>query len=149
MNRIKHNGPEHVATAEVKAKNMKLASDLYGHASSPLIDLEIANLMGGMIAVIKMCAKMFIPVGYFDTVKSLSGSIRYFHVATLDMPNDNLQNFLCDMSKKFITWHHRAVGAFQFLHKGIYGRVDINKLYVNVANFLGIYNVSTRLTINV
>ena len=149
VNRIKRNVPERVAAEEVKAKNMKLALTLYGHASSPLIDMDIATLMGGMLAVTKMSAKMFIPIGYFKTVKPLSRSIRYFHVAMLDMPTDKLQNFLCDTSNKFITWNHRDVGAFQFIHKDIYGRGDMNKRYSNVANVHCIADVSTRLTINV
>ena len=65
------------------------------------------------------------------------------------MPTNNLQNFLRDMSKKVITWHHQAVGAFQFLHKDIYRRGDTNKRYVTVANVLGIVDVSTSLPINV
>ena len=92
---------------------------------------------------------MFMLIGYFDTVKPLSGSVRDFHVATLDMPIDKLQNFLREISKKVITWHHRSVGIFQFLHKDIYGRVDINKRYANSANVLMISDMSTRLTINV
>ena len=51
MNRIKQNSPEHVAATEVKAKKMKLASSFYDHTSSPLINMEIATLMGVMIAV--------------------------------------------------------------------------------------------------
>ena len=149
VNRIKQNGPERVAASEVEAKKMKLALTLYDHASSPLLDMEIATLMGGMIAVTKIRAKMFMPIGYFETVKPLSGSVRYFHVATLNMPTDKLQTFLRDISKKVITWHHRAVSAFQYLHKNIYGRGDINNQYVNVANVLGISDVSTRLRINV
>ena len=105
--------------------------------------------MGGMIAVTNFFAKIFMPIGYFETVKPLSGSVRDCHVATLDLPTDKLQTFLRGMSKKVITWHHRAVGAFRFLHKDIYGRGDINKRYVNVANFLGIADVNTCLTINV
>ena len=105
--------------------------------------------MGGMIDVTEIRAKMFMPIGYFKTMKPLSGSVRDCHVAMLDMPTDKLQNFLRDMSKKVITWHHRAVGAFQFLHKYIYRRGYINKRYVNVVNVLGIADVSTNLTINV
>ena len=92
---------------------------------------------------------MFMLIEYFDTVKPLSGSVRYFHVATLDMPIDKLQTFLHEISKKVITWHHRSVGIFQSLHKDIYGRGDINKRYANSANVLIISDVSTRLTINV
>ena len=104
--------------------------------------------MGGMIAVTKMRAKMFMPIGYFKTVKHLPGSVRDCHVAMLDMPNYKFQNFLCDMSKKVIKCHHQAVGAIQFIHKDIYGREYINKWYANVANVLGITDMSTRLTIN-
>ena len=106
VNRINRNGPERVAAAEVKGKKMKLALDLFGHTPSPLIDMEISTLMGGMIAVTKMRAKMFMPIGYFETVKPLSGSVRDCYVATLDMPTDKLQTFLRDMSKKVITWNH-------------------------------------------
>ena len=148
MNRIKRNGPEHVDAAEVKAKKMKLASNLYDHASSTLVDMGIAILMGGMVAVAKIRSKTFMPIGYFDTVKPLSGSIRDFHVATLDIPTDKLQNFLRGMLKNIITWNHRAFGASQFIHKYIYGRGDINKRYANVPNVLGIVDVSTILTIN-
>ena len=88
-------------------------------------------------------------IGYFETVKPLSGSVRDFHVAKLDIPTNKLKNFLCGMLKKVITWHHQAIDAFQFLHKDIYGRWDINKQYANVANVLGIADVSTRLTIDV
>ena len=59
------------------------------------------------------------------------------------MPTDKLQTFLRGMSKKVVTWHHLAVGVFLFLYKDIYGRGDINKWYVNVANVLGISDVST------
>ena len=111
--------------------------------------MDIATLMGGMIAVTKMCANMFMPIGYFETVIPLSRIIRDFHVAPLDIPTDKLQTFLHGMSKKVITWYHRAVSAFQFLHKYIYGRGDINSRYVNVANVLGIADMSTRLTIDV
>ena len=117
--------------------------------SYPLIDMDIATLMGVMVAVTEMCVKMFMLVVYFKTVKPLSGIVRYFHVDTLDMPINKLQTLLCGISKKIITWKHQAVGAFQFLHKDIYGRGDINKRYVNVANVLGIADVSTRLKINV
>ena len=127
MNSIKLNGHERVAAAEVKAKNMKLASTLYYHVSSPFINVEIATITGGMIDVTKMLAKMFILIGYFDMVKPLSGSIRDYRVATLYIPTDKLQTFLRDMLKKVITWHHRAVGVFQYLHNDIYGRGDINK----------------------
>ena len=51
VNRIKQNGPERVGAAEVKAKKMKLDSTLYYHASSLLISVDTAILMGGMIAV--------------------------------------------------------------------------------------------------
>ena len=105
--------------------------------------------MGGMLAVTEMRAKMFISIGYFETVKPLSGSVRYCHVSTLNMKTNKLQNFLRDMPKKNIAWHHQAIGAFQFLHKEIYGRGDINKRYANVTNLLGIADVSTRLTNNV
>ena len=108
----------------------------------------IATLMGVIIFVTEMRARMFIPVGYFETVKTLSGSVRDCHVATLDMPTNKLQTFFHDMSKKVITWHHWDVGAFRFIHKDIYGSGDINKRYVNVANILGIADVSTLLTIN-
>ena len=149
MTRIKRNGNGCVNAVEAKAMKMKLALTFYKCASSPLIDMEITTLMVGMIAVTKMRATMFMPIGYFEMVKTLSGSVIDFHVATLDMPTDKLQTFLCDMSKKVITWKHWAVGAFQFLHKDIYGRGDINKRYANVANVLSISDVSTRLTINV
>ena len=112
VNRINWNGPERVAAAEVKAKKMNLSSTLYKHTSSPLIDMEITTLMGGMIAVTEMRAKIFMPIGYFETVKPLSMSVRDFRVAKLDIPTDKLQNFIRDMSKKVITWHQRAVGAF-------------------------------------
>ena len=92
---------------------------------------------------------MFMLIGYFETVKPLFGSVRYFHVDTLDMPTDKLQTFLCEISNKFITWDHRAVDIFQFLHKYIYVRGDINKRYINSANVLIISDVSTHLTINV
>ena len=127
---------------------MKLASTLYNHASSLLIDVDIATLMGGMIAVNEMRAKMFMLIGYFETVKPFSRSVRDFHVATLDMPIYKLQTFLHEISKKVITWHHWAVGIFQFLHKDIYGRGDINKRYANSANVLIIFDMSTRLKIN-
>ena len=39
VNRIKQNGPEHVAAAEVKAKKMKLASTLYDNAASTINNL--------------------------------------------------------------------------------------------------------------
>ena len=149
MNSINQNSPEHVAATEVKAKKMKLASYFYDHTSSPLINMEIATLMGVMIAVTKIWAKVFMSIGYFDTMKPLSGSVRDFRVATLDMTTDKLQNFLRGMSKKVITWRHWPVGEFKFLNKDIYGRVYINKRYVNVANVLGITNMSTCLTINV
>ena len=83
------------------------------------------------------------PIGYFETVKPLSGSVRYCQVATLDMPTDKLQTFLYGMSEKVVTWHHQAVSAFLFLHKYIYGRGDINKRYANVEKVLGIADVST------
>ena len=72
MNRIKRNVPERVTAAEVKAKKIKLKSTFYDHTSSPIIDMKIAILMGGMIAVTKMRAKMFMSIGYLDTVKTLS-----------------------------------------------------------------------------
>ena len=64
------------------------------------------------------------------------------------MLTDKLQTYLREISNKVIEWHHQYVGAFQFIHKNIYGRGYINKRYVNVANFLVIADVSTRLTIN-
>ena len=76
VDRIKRNGPERIDAAEVKAKNMKLDLTLYDHASSPIIDMGITNLMGVMIAVTKIRAKMFMLIGYFEKVKPLSGSIR-------------------------------------------------------------------------
>ena len=39
VNRIKPNGPERVAAAELKAKKMKLASTLYDYMSSTIIDI--------------------------------------------------------------------------------------------------------------
>ena len=51
VNRIKRNGPERVTSAEVKAKNMNLASTFYDNAYSPLVNMEIATLTGGMLAV--------------------------------------------------------------------------------------------------
>ena len=105
--------------------------------------------MGGMIAVIKMRDNIFMPIGYFETLKHLSGSFRDCRVDTLDMPTNKLQNVPCGMSKKVITWHHPAVGAFLFLQKDIYRRGDTNKPYANVANVLGIDDVSTLLEINV
>ena len=89
------------------------------------------------------------PIGYLETVNPFFGSARYFHVAMLDTPNDKLQTFLRGMSKKVITWQHWAVGAFKFLHKDIYGRGYINKRYANIANVLGIANMSTHIKINV
>ena len=149
VKRIKRNGPEHVSGAEVESKKINLALTFYDTSSYPIIDMEISNLMVGMIDVTEMCAKMFMPIGYFETVTPLSVSVRDSHIGMLDMPTDRLQTFLCFMSKKFITCNHWAVGLFQFLYKDIYGRGDINKRYVNVANFLGIADVNTCLTINV
>ena len=83
-----------VAAEEVKANKMKLDQTLFDHASSPLIDMEIFALMEGMISVTKMRAKMFMPIGYFETVKPLSRSVIDFHVDMLDMPTYNLQTFL-------------------------------------------------------
>ena len=103
MNRIKRNDTECVAVEEVKSKKMNLASTLYDNVYSPLINMEIVTLMGGMIAVTKMSATMFMPIGYFEAVKPFSMSIRYFHVDTLDIPTDKLQTFLHGMSKKVIT----------------------------------------------
>ena len=111
--------------------------------------MDITTLMGGMIDVTKMRAKMFTPIGYFKTVTPLSGSIVYFHVYTLDMPTNKLQNFLRGMSKKVIIWHHWAVSEFQFLHKDIYGRGDINKLSAKFSNVFGISDVGICLTIDV
>ena len=99
--------------------------------------------MRGMIAVTGMCANIFIPLGQFKTVKTLSGSVGDCHVATLDMPTDKIQNFLRGMLKKVVPWHHQAVGAFLFIQKEICGRGYINKRYVSVANVLGIADVST------
>ena len=79
-----------VAAEEVKANKMKLDQTLFDHASSPLIDMDIFALMEGIISVTKMRAKMFMPIGYFDMVKPFYGSVRDFHVDTLDMPNDKL-----------------------------------------------------------
>ena len=90
VSRIKRNGPELVAAAEVKSKKMKLASTLYDHVYSTLIDMDIATLMGGMIAITEMWAKMFMPIVYFDMVKPLYRRVRDFHVATLDMPTEKL-----------------------------------------------------------
>ena len=53
------------------------------------------------------------------------------------MPTDKLQTLL-----RF-TWHHRSVGAFLFIHKYIYRRVNINKRYANVVNVLGVADVIT------
>ena len=92
---------------------------------------------------------MFMLIGYFETVKPFSRSVRDFNVATLDMPTYKLQTFLREISKKVITWHHWAVGIFQFLHKDIYGRGDINKRYANSSNVLIISDVNTHLKINV
>ena len=105
--------------------------------------MDIATLIGGMIAVSEMRSKMFIPIRYFKTVKSLPGSIQDGHVDTVDMTTNKLQNILRSMSKKVVTWHHWAVNSFLFVHKDIYGRVDINKLYFNVENVLSIDDVST------
>ena len=142
MNKIKRNEPECVAAADVKAENMNMALNLYSNASSPLIDMEIVTLMGGMIVVTKMRAKMFMQIEYFETVKPLSGIAGDCHVATLDIPTDELQNFLRGMLKKVFTWHYQAVGAFIFLHKEIYGEGYHNR-YANVANVLGIHEMST------
>ena len=60
---INQNGPERVTAEEVKAKIMKLYLTLYDHESSPIIDMEIDTLMGGMISVTKMRDKMFMPIG--------------------------------------------------------------------------------------
>ena len=122
LNRINRNGPEHAPAAEVKAKKMMLYLTLYDNTYSLLNDMDINNLMGGNIAVTIMRANIFLSIGYFETIKPLSGSVRDCHVAMLDIPTDKLQTFLRDISKKVITWHHRDVGAFQFLHKDIYGR---------------------------
>ena len=149
VNMINRNGTELVSAAEVKANKMKLASTLYDHASSTLIDMDISTLMRGMIAVTEMRANMFMPIGYFKTVKPLSGSVRDCHVATLDITTEKLQTFLRGMLNKVITWNHWAVGEFQFLHKDIYGRGDINKRYANIAKVIGIADVITHLTINV
>ena len=116
---------------------------MYDNASSPLIDTDIATLIGGMIAVSEMLSKMFMPIGYFKTVKPLSGSVQDYHVATLDIPTNKIQTLLRSMSKKVVAWHHWAVNSFLFIHKDIYVRVDINKLYFNVANVLSIANVIT------
>ena len=149
VNRIKRNGIERVNAVKVKANKLKLDLTLYDHASSPLVDIDIATLMGGMIAITKICAKKFMPIGYFNTVKPLSRSVRDFYVTTLDMPTNKLQTFLREILKKVVAWHHRAVGAFQFIGKYIYGRVYINKGYANVSNVIDIYDVSTHLTINI
>ena len=103
-------------------------------------------LMGG-IAVAKMRAKMFMPIGYFETVKPLSGSVKECHVDMLDMKINKLQTMIRCMLNKVITWNNWAFCTFQFLHKDIYGRGDINKRYAHVANVLGIADVSTHLTI--
>ena len=129
VNRIKWNGPERVAAAEVKAKNMNTASTVYDNASSPIIDMEISTIIGGVISITKIYSKMFMLIGYFDMVKLLSRSVQYCHAATLYMPTNKLQTFLLGMSKKFFTWHHQADDAFLFLHKNIYGRGYINKRY--------------------
>ena len=122
VNRINRNGPEHAPAAEVKAKKMMLYLTLYDNTYSLLNDMDINNLMGGNIAVTIMRANIFLSIGYFETIKPLSGSVRDCHVAMLDIPTDKLQKFLRNIPKKVITWHHRDVGAFQFLHKDIYGR---------------------------
>ena len=88
VNRINRNSPERVTVAEVKAKKIKLASNFYKNASSPLIDMNIDTLMGCMIAVSGMHAKMFIPIGYFKVVKPLSGSVRDCHVTKLYRQTD-------------------------------------------------------------
>ena len=88
-----------------------------------------------MIAITEMSANIFMPIGYSAMVKPLSGSVVDCHVAKLDMPNDKLQTFLRGMSNKVVTWHHWAVNSFLFLHKYIYGSVDINKRYENAATF--------------
>ena len=111
--------------------------------------MDISILREGMRAITKIRAKMFMPMRYLEVVESLSGSVQYCHVSTLDMPTNKLQTFLRYMSNKVIKWHHQAVSEFQFIHKKIYGRRDIKKRYVNVAKILDIADVSTCLTINV
>ena len=86
MNSIKRNDPEHVIAVEVRAKMMKSASTFYDRVSSPPINMDIVTLIGGTVVVTEICAKMFMPIGYFETVKPLSGSVIYFHVAMLDIP---------------------------------------------------------------
>ena len=64
VDRIKRNGPERVAAAEVKSKKIKLDSTMYDHASYPITNMDITTLMVVMIAVTKICAKMFMPIGF-------------------------------------------------------------------------------------
>ena len=77
---INHNGPENVSAVEAKAKNMNLALTFYDHASSPLIDTEIVTLIGGMIAVIDMRARMFCRL---DTLRQLNPFPVASEIATL------------------------------------------------------------------
>ena len=57
VKRIKRNGPERVAAGEVKAKNMNLSSTLYENMSYPIIDMNIATLMGGIIVITKFVSR--------------------------------------------------------------------------------------------
>ena len=63
VNRINHNGPKRVAASEVKSKRMKLDSTFYDHVSPPLINMDIATLMVGIIDVTKMRANIFMQIG--------------------------------------------------------------------------------------
>jgi hypothetical protein len=91
-----------------------------------------------MCAVVEMRAKMDMPQGYFEYEKPLSAGVQDCIQALVQMKPSELKSILHGTWRKTVSWHHRAAGAFLYLHPLINGKGGINHRFDKVSKVLGV-----------
>jgi hypothetical protein len=144
IRRINQEGAFDEAAGVTKKKKMNLVSELYDKVQCPLKDMEVAYVLNGMCAVVEMRPKMDMPHGYFEHDKPLSTGVQDCIQALVQLKPSKLKSVLHGTWRKTVSWHHRAAGAFLYLHPLIYGKGGVNHRFDKVSKVLGVDECTVR-----
>ena len=133
------------ANREDKEKKMKMASNFIEKTTgNPLPKMEIALMLAGIVAVVKLRQKMETPTKLSSTDLFSGGGLDSYDKALLRLGPAEHTIVLKGTTRKLIWWHGRASGDYLFLHPNIYGLGSMKERAASVAQDLGVGRHTTK-----
>ena len=133
------------ANREDKEKKMNMASNFIGKTTgTPLLNMEIASMLAGMVVVVKLFQNMETPTKPSSAELFSGGGLDSCDKALLRLGSVERTAVLKGTTRKLIWWHERAAGAYLFLNPNIYGLGSMKERVALVARALGVGRHTTK-----